>query len=121
MGDYKVMIKDGTLGINMVGLAKKALNYAAKLVPNRFKEVLGRGPAASSPGDPPNTQTGTLQESVFTEPSGLSFGIGFGAEYSDFLETGTSRMASRPFMDQLKNAVEDDLTSQLDRLIEDLI
>ena len=54
---------------------------------------------ASSPGSPPNSDTGALIGSIRMYPSGnLSYTISDGYEYGEYLEYGTARMAARPFM-----------------------
>lgn len=54
---------------------------------------------ASQPGYPPNVDVGTLRASLRAERTGkLAYVIADGVDYGVFLELGTSRMASRPFM-----------------------
>lgn len=58
-------------------------------------------PPASSPGEPPARRTGRLQQSITYQVRGKSgrpaVRIYAGAPYGEFLETGTSRMAARPW------------------------
>lgn len=55
---------------------------------------------ASSAGNPPNTDTGYLANNIYVEiePSGLAADVESRAEYSEFLEFGTSKMQPRPFL-----------------------
>lgn len=53
---------------------------------------------ASSPGFPPNVDTGALRASIrWTEDTPLRLFIHDGVIYGKWLETGTDRMAPRPF------------------------
>ena len=54
---------------------------------------------ASSPDYPPNVDTRTLRASIHMEARGqMEYWILDGVIYGYFLETGTARMAARPFM-----------------------
>jgi len=55
---------------------------------------------ASSDGNPPNTDTGYLANNIFEVIDGDKMGasVESRAEYSEFLEFGTSKMDARPFM-----------------------
>lgn len=54
---------------------------------------------ASAPGEAPAVDTGKLRGSVFVErQSQTSAIVGVGAEYGAYLESGTRRIAPRPFM-----------------------
>lgn len=54
---------------------------------------------ASSPGYPPNVDTGTLRASIkWARGAPLSYRISDGVGYGVYLEYGTSRMVARPFM-----------------------
>lgn len=53
----------------------------------------------SAPGQPPHVDTGNLRNSIRFGLTGEASGeVAVGAEYAEFLEFGTSRMAPRPFM-----------------------
>jgi HK97 gp10 family phage protein len=65
---------------------------------------------ASAPGQPPAIDTGNLINSIRVEdvtPTEATLGVG--AEYGEYLEFGTSRMAARPFlrpaMDENENEI----------------
>lgn len=61
--------------------------------------VQGKNHVPSSPGDPPNRDTGQLDSSLVTQVSGpLSVTVTANAPYAASLEFGTSKMAERPFM-----------------------
>lgn len=57
---------------------------------------------ASSAGQPPATDTGFLVNNIVitmdTADKGLSVNVESRADYSSFLEFGTSKMSARPFM-----------------------
>ena len=55
---------------------------------------------ASAAGQPPATDTGFLASNIFLDidSNGLGADIESRADYSLFLEFGTSKMAARPFM-----------------------
>lgn len=55
---------------------------------------------ASSAGNPPNTDTGYLANNIFLQidSDGLGASVESRAEYSDYLEFGTSKMRARPFL-----------------------
>jgi len=55
---------------------------------------------ASSAGQPPATDTGFLVNNIFLDidTDGLGANVESRADYSSFLEFGTSKMAARPFM-----------------------
>lgn len=55
---------------------------------------------ASSPGDPPAADTGYLHNNIIfsIDGDGLGADIESRAEYSGYLEFGTSQMQARPFM-----------------------
>lgn len=61
--------------------------------------VSGKGHVPSSPGEPPNQDTGVLAnniETVLVEP--LKVEVSSNAPYAAALEYGTSKMAERPYM-----------------------
>jgi HK97 gp10 family phage protein len=61
--------------------------------------VSGRNHVPSSPGLPPNQDTGHLSDNITAQRTGLlESEVSSNAEYSAALEFGTSRMAARPFM-----------------------
>lgn len=57
---------------------------------------------ASAPGAPPHSDTGNwmaqLHHSTYISPSGVSKRVTAGANYSSYLEKGTSKMEPRPVM-----------------------
>lgn len=58
--------------------------------------IYGANP--SRPGEPPHVQTGRLRGSVAFEVDGMTTRIGTNVVYGRHLETGTSRMAARPWL-----------------------
>lgn len=55
---------------------------------------------ASAEGQPPNTDTGFLVSNIFLQidPDGLGADVESRADYSGYLEFGTSKMEARPFL-----------------------
>lgn len=104
---------------------KRELERIIRNTPGRLEEVkdavaaeiqgdivmsFGTGPAgrsykrggvthvASSPGSPPNVDTGALRASIRAKSLGpTSAEVVAGTEYAQWLEYGTTRMAARPF------------------------
>ena len=85
---------------------QKNLTAAAIYVVRKVKESLAvAGPtkthpeaSASSPGQPPHRRTGTLARSITHEVTQDSARVGTNVKYGKFLETGTSKMAARPYL-----------------------
>jgi HK97 gp10 family phage protein len=74
---------------------------------------------ASSPGYPPNVDTGTLRATINHNPAGhLTYHITAGTNYAAYLEYGTTKMAARPFMGPVFTAwnqkIEADAKEKLD-------
>ncbi len=85
---------------------QKNLTAAAIFVVRKVKQSLAQagptktrpGTPASSPGEPPHRRTGTLARSITHEIHGASARVGTNVKYGKFLETGTSKMAARPYL-----------------------
>ena len=61
--------------------------------------VSGKFHVPSLPGEPPNEDTGVLRTNIeTTQPSPLRVEVSSNAPYAVPLETGTSKMAARPYM-----------------------
>jgi HK97 gp10 family phage protein len=61
--------------------------------------ISGAGHIPSAPGQPPNADTRQLDTNIrVTRTRAFEIEIASNAEYSTYLEFGTSRMAERPFM-----------------------
>lgn len=91
---------DGWLG----GVANEIANDA-KLIMNTgprgrmYRRGAGKVHYASSPGYPPNVDTGALRASIRAMKKGnLHYWIVDGVEHGIKLENGTTRIAARPFM-----------------------
>lgn len=72
------------------------------VVSRHARQIVGIAyPPASSPGNPPHRRTGAFQQSITHETRKRSgqpaVRIYAGVPYGEFLETGTSRMAARPW------------------------
>ena len=53
---------------------------------------------ASAPGEAPASYTGNLVSNIMVQEKGDSIEVQSNAEYSKFLEYGTSKMEARPFL-----------------------
>lgn len=61
--------------------------------------IQGAGHIPSLPGEPPNRDTGQLDQNIITAKTGeMSAEVSSNAPYSASLEFGTSKMAERPYM-----------------------
>ncbi len=106
---YDAAVKDYTADM------KRLVGRAANLVRNTAVTSINQGAKsgvvyekynprrthrASAAGEPPATDTGYLVSKIFTniDPVGLGASVESRADYSSFLEFGTSKMAARPFM-----------------------
>ena len=58
-------------------------------------------PPASAPGEVPHRRTGRLATSWEIAPQGNGVAIISQVDYAAFLENGTTRMAARPFADEV--------------------
>lgn len=75
---------------------------AGVVIARHAKALVGvQYPPASSPGEPPRRRTGKLQRSITYQVErkggGHSLKIFAAAPYGEFLETGTGKMAARPW------------------------
>lgn len=72
--------------------------------------VSGKGHVASSPGEPPNRDTGNLQANLeTTNPRPLVAEVRSNALYAADLEFGTSKMAARPYMRPARDKKEPEI------------
>ncbi len=75
------------------------LGEAAGLVADKMVESInGPYPPASEPGESPHRRTGDLRASVTSEVDGLVARAGAPGKVAYWLETGTTKMAARPFV-----------------------
>lgn len=101
----KVKIR-GNIRVNLedIGreLVKEARSYLSLRKSGRVYNVIVRGKRvrhrASAPGQSPANMTGNLKSKISYRVSGLYMFFESNAEYSRFLEDGTSKMRPRPFM-----------------------
>ncbi len=85
---------------------RKNLTAAALFVVRKVKESLAvagptktsPGTPASKPGEPPHRRTGMLSRSITHEVTATTARVGTNVKYGKFLETGTSKMAARPYL-----------------------
>ena len=95
--------------------AKQLVGRAANLVRNTAVDSILQGAksgvtyskynprrthTASAAGEPPASDTGYLANNIFVDmdADGLGASVESRADYSSFLEFGTTKMAARPFM-----------------------
>ena len=85
---------------------QKNLTAAAIYVVRKVKESLAiagptktsPGTPASLPGEPPRRRTGRLARSITHEVTPTTARVGTNVKYGKYLETGTSKMAARPYL-----------------------
>lgn len=71
--------------------------------------VQGKGHVPSRPGEPPNLDTGVLTAGITSRRTGpLSAVAESAAPYAVVLETGSSKMAERPYMKPAARIVKED-------------
>ncbi|KKN45136.1 hypothetical protein LCGC14_0685890 [marine sediment metagenome] len=93
----KFKIKEGmqrnlmAAAIFVVGKVKQSLATAGPTKTNPHTP-------ASGPGEPPHRRTGTLSRSITHEVTAATARVGTNIKYGKFLETGTSKMAARPYL-----------------------
>lgn len=85
--------------------------------------VSGKNHVTSSPGEPPNRDTGTLQAGFETAQTGpVSAEFRSEAPYARALEFGTSKMAARPHIRPARDAKEkqirERMVAQMNKLVE---
>lgn len=75
----------------------------------------------SRPGDAPNTDTGTLANSITVQPAGhLARVIAVGAEHGEWLEFGTPTLAARPFMTPMAEWLGDEVNGVMAAIVRSL-
>ena len=90
-------IRQKSRGASLEG-AKELRNAALKVL---------QGPSPSAPGSTPGVRSGNLRRNWTTESSSENLiAIRSGMIYSGYLETGTSKMAARPYVDKVKETAE---------------
>lgn len=120
----KVTLYDGVLARIAADAGERGLRGALGKAETVLKEDILRRPGsgkiygkhqASAPGEPPATDTGNLRSNTNADPNIREEGddlvgrVVSNAEYAQALETGTERMAARPFMSLLATDHADDL------------
>lgn len=101
-------------GIQTAALRGEAILKADLLSRPGTGELYGKH-RASAPGEPPAPDTGRLRaatqadEQVRHEGDDLVGRVVANTEYAAALETGTERMAARPYLSRLKSEHSDDL------------
>jgi len=101
-------------GIQTAALRGEAILKADLLSRPGTGELYGKH-RASAPGEPPAPDTGRLRaatqadETVRNEGGDLIGRVVANTEYASALETGTERMAARPYLSRLRSDHADDL------------
>lgn len=84
--------------------------------------VSGRGHVASSPGEPPNRDTGHLDTNIEAAKTGpLEAETRSTASYAAALEFGTSKMAERPYMRPAVKKVMPLVRRQIGKTVEAIV
>ena len=100
--DYEPQVRQliGRAGNLVRNTAVSSINQGAKSGVLYEKYNPRRTHKASAAGEPPATDTGFLVNNIFlnVDTDGLGASVESRADYSSFLEFGTSKMAARPFM-----------------------
>mgnify|MGYP001311453115 CR=1 FL=1 len=100
--DYEPQVRQliGRAGNLVRNTAVSSINQGAKSGVLYEKYNPRRTHKASAAGEPPATDTGFLVSNIFVsvDADGLGASVESRADYSSFLEFGTSKMAARPFM-----------------------
>ena len=130
-----VVIKDNQLPRLMAAAPNKAdaaLRVLANEGLNKAKLLIHESPAtgitytrgtiqhtASSPGNAPRSDTGTLINSLNVQPAGtLRYEISDGVEYGVMLEFGTDNIEPRPFMGPMAMWLEGEVSDVFDKFLE---
>lgn len=97
-GDLRQLV--GRAGNLVRNTAVQSINQGAKSGVMYEKYNPRRRHRASAAGEPPATDTGFLVNNIAlkVDVDGLGASVESRADYSTFLEFGTSKMAARPFM-----------------------
>ena len=97
-GNLRALV--GRAGNLVRNTAVKSINQGAKSGVTYELYNPRRTHTASSAGQPPATDTGFLVNNIVLDidTDGLGANVESRADYSSFLEFGTSKMAARPFM-----------------------
>lgn len=94
----KAIVKAG--GQMVMNEAKQSIHSLSSGGETYEKYNPRRTHTASPAGKPPNTDTGYLANNIFlvVDADGMGASVESRAEYSEYLEFGTSKMDARPFM-----------------------
>lgn len=96
----------------MDALAEEGINHAKLLMNDSpasgrtYQRPGGKTHTASSPGNAPRPDTGTLINSLRWEPRGQNRALIASAEHGYYLEYGTEKMAARPFFRPTANHLQ---------------
>jgi hypothetical protein len=111
-----------------ISAIQRVITEVALKIDREAKLLIARGPKtgrqygkhqASAPGEAPATNTGRLIQSILWQlgHQGISAEVGSPLDYASYLETGTKRMAARPWLrpayDKHIDAIVADVTQVL--------
>lgn len=85
----------------------------------RIYKIRGQLHQASAPGEVPVNLTGRLAASIGYEASRQTVRVGSTTKYGEWLETGTSRFAKRPWLEPAMMRAEGSLQSRINSLTMD--
>ncbi|MFD0848197.1 HK97-gp10 family putative phage morphogenesis protein [Sphingosinicella xenopeptidilytica] len=104
-------------GPQMINAVGKALFHGGEIIQVEAQisitagAVSGKNHVASSPGQPPNNDTGLLAGNIrTTQKAPLLVEVSSSAPYAAPLEFGTSRMAARPYMTPARDKKRGEVT-----------
>ncbi len=119
-------VQEATLAIHKVAVELIAANtdgtptirYGAK---GKDGKASKRTVYVSYPGDPPNSDTGRLMQSIeFDFPNEFTGRVGTGLKYGAYLEFGTLKMEPRPWLSTAVETVSEEIGEIFERNLKGL-
>lgn len=112
----------------MADAVEGALFHAGELIQTEAQISITRGAVSgknhvpSSPGEPPNQDTGVLAGNIETTKAGkLRVRVTSKAGYSSALEFGTSKMSARPFMRPARDKMRPQAQALVEKAVRDQV
>lgn len=101
----------------MPQVAERIVETTARNIETTIKTGMAASSSPSAPGDYPGIDTGTLVNSIQSErESAAAWTVHTPIEYAPYLEFGTPKMDSRPFMGQAASEEEPYFRRAFERL-----
>ncbi|QPC81068.1 hypothetical protein G4Y79_15295 [Phototrophicus methaneseepsis] len=105
-------------------LAEEGVNRAKILIQNSPADGItydrgGYSHTASSPGQPPRSDTGRLINGLHWQPRGQDRLVIASGSYPAYLEFGTTKMEPRPFMGPMARQLQQLIRPTFDKILED--